>query len=473
MKQACSTSMQILTSAVFAVTAAIPSYGQETSTVSQTPADSFAAAGELLAGTGREDITPPAGFPNRTFIKTIYDGVLSPLYARALVLGDGTRKIALLQWDLIDTRVDAVAKVRRLMSAAIGVPESSILVTASHSHSSPSAPCDDVTQFPIDENHTEPANQATALNKQWTEQLFSASVKAAIAANKSLQPVTLEVGRASVPEWQFNRRARRPDGTVETIFVPVDPYTMPAGLRFGPMDPTLTILVFKDQKHSPAVTLFNYPCHAVSIYTSGITYKAGAAPSDFTYIINSKAVSADWPGYATEQIETRLGGQAIFLQGCAGDLVPARRGTDAAKEMGALFGSRAAAAAARGLPIAVKRLEVNSCRIGLPLSLAQRTELGKDLEMVEVQVFVLGSVAIVALPGEPMIEIAMAIQKKSPYPHTVVLGYSNGGGIQYVGVPGELARGGYGADKVAYGTDECGTILVDTSIRLLREIAVR
>jgi neutral ceramidase len=93
--------------------------------------------------------------------------------------------------------------------------------------------------------------------------------------------------------------------------------------------------------------------------------------------------------------------------------------------------------------------------------------------MAEVQAFVLGPVAIVALPGEPMIELAMAIQKASPYPHTIVMGYSNGGGVMYVGMPGELARGGYGADRVAHGTDECGAFLVDTASRLLREIASR
>jgi hypothetical protein len=82
-------------------------------------------------------------------------------------------------------------------------------------------------------------------------------------------------------------------------------------------------------------------------------------------------------------------------------------------------------------------------------------------------------VAIVALPGEPMIQIAMAIQKDSPYPHTVVLGYSNSTGVGYVGMPGEQARGGYGTGPEARGTDECGTFLIDTSLRLLREIAAR
>jgi hypothetical protein len=439
--------MQVLTGVAFAVVFA---------------AARQAAAGELLAGIGREDITPPAGFPNLLIKDAKFEEVLSPLYARALVLGDGTRKIALLQWDLCSPGNDAVATVRRLVSAATGIPASNILVHASHTHSAPFAPG-------VSDNKDDPTldarlNEQPSLNKEWTDRLFSASVTAAKTANTSLQPVTLEVGRAIVPEWQYNRRPRRPDGTVETIFVPTDPYTMPDGLRFGPMDPTLTTLVFKNSQQSPVVTLFNYPLVACSVYPT---------PEKGAPYVGSKAISADWPGFATDQIETNLGGRAIFLQGCAGDLVPARRGVEASKEMGALIGARAVGAATRGLRIDVNRLETNSSQVGLPWKLEMRAEKGTDLNMVEVQVFVLGSVAIVTLPGEPMIEIAMAIQKESPYPHTIVLGFSNGDGMIYVGMPGEKARGGFGAERWANGTDDCGTLMVETSLRLLREIAAR
>jgi len=40
-------------------------------------------------------------------------------------------------------------------------------------------------------------------------------------------------------------------------------------------------------------------------------------------------------------------------------------------------------------------------------------------------------------------------------------------------MPGELARGGYGADKMAHRTDECGAFLIKASPQLLRGIAGR
>jgi neutral ceramidase len=412
-------------------------------------------AAQLEAGTGREDITPPAGFRHWATKAATFDRALSPLYARAAVVSDATRKIVFLQWDLVNTREDAVARVRGLISRAIGVPPGSILVNASHDHSAPLAPVADERLVSINEDESAPAPDE-AVNRQWVERLYAASVEAARAANESLRPVTLEVSRALVPEWQYNRRPRRPDGTVESIFVPSDPYAMPEGMRFGPMDPTVTVLAFKDLQGRCVVTLFNYPCHAVSVYPY------------------TNAASADWPGFAEDSVEAQVGGRAIFLQGCAGDLVPARRGVEAARDMGAVLGTRVAAAVKAGLRVDVDRLQEASSTVGLPWNAAQREKTGTDLDLAEVQVFTLGTVAVVALPGEPMIEIAKAIQGQSPYPHTLVLGYSNGGGVIYVGMPGELARGGYEATRDAsHGTDDCGTLLVNTALRLLHDVATR
>jgi hypothetical protein len=81
-----------------------------------------------------------------------------------------------------------------------------------------------------------------------------------------------------------------------------------------------------------------------------------------------------------------------------------------------------------------------------------------------------GPLAFVTLPGEPMTELGAAIREKSPFPQTLVLGYSNGNGVHYVGMPGEKARGGYEAGVAGAGTDECGALLVAAANNLLREV---
>ena len=69
-----------------------------------------------------------------------------------------------------------------------------------------------------------------------------------------------------------------------------------------------------------------------------------------------------------------------------------------------------------------------------------------------------------------MTEIGMAIRDRSPFPQTLVLGYSNGNGVHYVGLPGEKARGGYEAGVAGAGTDECGAMLVETALRLINDV---
>lgn len=98
-----------------------------------------------------------------------------------------------------------------------------------------------------------------------------------------------------------------------------------------------------------------------------------------------------------------------------------------------------------------------------------RRDTGRDHLTAEVQVITCGDLALVALPGEPMIGLAMAIEERSPFPHTVVIGYSNGYGVQYVGLPGEKALGGYETGARNLGTDECGQLLVDAAVRLLKQ----
>jgi hypothetical protein len=50
-----------------------------------------------------------------------------------------------------------------------------------------------------------------------------------------------------------------------------------------------------------------------------------------------------------------------------------------------------------------------------------------------------------------------------------VVGYANGSGAGYVGLPGEKARGGYEAGA-GRGTEEAGLFMIETAVRLLHEI---
>ncbi|MBI4622009.1 MAG: neutral/alkaline non-lysosomal ceramidase N-terminal domain-containing protein [Verrucomicrobia bacterium] len=261
------------------------------------------------------------------------------------------------------------------------------------------------------------------------------------------------IGRANVGEVLFNRRPVRPDGTVQSMLLPADPYALPNGLRFGKLDPTMTVLDLRSPDGGTVATIFHLPAHAVSIYGG------------------FKGLSADWPGAVVDRFKQSTNAEAIFMQGCAGDIVPWRRGPEAVDLMSRLLWERGTAAAKLAAKLDPGPLRVSRAILGLPPTADEQKGSGRITISAEVQVITTGSLALVALPGEPLNEISTTIQQRSPFPNTLVLGYSNGRGISYVGLPGNKIKGGYEMTFTGAGADEAGLFLVESAVRLLQEHA--
>ena len=98
------------------------------------PADAHA----LRAGAGRSDVTPPTGFYTMGYVRSdaVARGQHTRLYARALVLEQGGKKLALVATDLGFTPGGMTYEVGRKL-AARGFSEQDIVISASHTHSGP------------------------------------------------------------------------------------------------------------------------------------------------------------------------------------------------------------------------------------------------------------------------------------------------------------------------------------------------
>lgn len=420
----------------------------------------------LRIGAARADITPDPEVLNWVTGKP-YKEILDRLFVQALVVDDGSQKVAILRWDLVDVSESARDEVRKRISSTLQIPAENILINASHNHSAPWAPVytDGYRGKERDVwwvlRHMPSQNDEPHF-KNWMRQLLDQSLKATQAAVAALQPATLSVARVSIGEYVQNRRPRAPRWGV--VPVPAganrsrntDPAVLVGGATFGALDRTMSMLSFRDGADRIIASLFQMSCHSVSIYPS------------------NPGLSADWPGPATAKISAALGGaEAMFLQGCTGDINPWRRGREAVDEMAKALGEKARAAEAEHARLVPGKLQVARAELGLPLTPAAQTRTGLESVRAEIQVIVCGPVAIVALPGEVMTEVGMAIRAGSPFPQTLVLGYSNGNGVHYVGMPGEKARGGYEAGVAGAGTDECGAMLMETAVRLLNEVYAR
>ncbi len=412
-----------------------------------------AEAGGLTAGAAREEITPDLRLSNWITHKP-YGEKLEPIFARAIVLGQGSNRVVCVSWELLYPMEGAVREVRNRIQKRTGIDAGKILISATHNHSAPWSPVIDdpltkAEQKVLESFLTDPLYPA------WKESMLEQTVKAVQAADAVRVPVSLSVSRAYAGDVIFNRRPRKPDGKVLSMSTPANPFVLPQGLRFGPVDPTLTIISLRADDR-PVATVFHMPCHAVGVYPS------------------YNGLSGDWPGLLSATLEKQTGSEALFLQGCAGDMVPAHRGLEARTNMI----SRLAPRVVEAIKVSYKMAGTNVLKtarqtVKLPLEEVPSRDMGREYLEPEVQIVTLGDLAIVALPGEPFTGLAMAIQARSPFPHTIVAGYCNGYGTQYVGMPGEKALGGYEVEGRNLGKDSCGQLIVDTAVRLLEKNRAR
>ncbi len=421
-------------------------------------------ANQLFVGVAKNNITPNVMVKNWVTGKP-YGFIEDSIYVRALVLNDDNNKIVIVAWDLVDAGESATGEVRKGISAALNIPADHIVVNASHNHSAPWAPVYK-GGYRGKERDTwwatryMPAQNNDPYFKEWMRRLVSQTVKTAQQANASMQPATLWIGRINASKYMYNRRPRAPKWGIEESGIPkgynslhkdYDPNVLVGGATFGPMDRTMTLVSFRDPKGKTIASVFHLAVHAVSIYP-------------FT-----GAISGDWPEEASKRISAAIGGEAIFLQGNAGDIVPWKRGRSAVSEMGEGLGEYARSV--YQLSAKLKPAKLNTIRgtVGLPLSERGKERTGLDTVAAEVQVITYGSLAIVTLPGEPLTDLGNAIREQSPFPQTLVLGYSNGNGVHYVCMPDEKPHGGYEVEIGTSGTELAGKVLEEFAVSLLQK----
>ena len=230
--------------------------------VHTAPAVAQGQAGQLSAGAARVDITPAA-----SELPPGSQGVLDPLYARAIVVGNGQTRAALLTVDAGGLPTALWEDLRTRAEAELGIPRDAFVLTATHTHSAP-------------------FQRAPG----FADQLFAAVRQAA----ERLQPARMAFGTGQ--SWiNVNRNI-------------IDPQTRRwwEGPNYeGPSDKTVAVLRLETLDGAPIAVYYNYAVHPV------ITG-------------NLDMISADIPGAASNYLEASLGGDVVALwsSGASGDQNP-------------------------------------------------------------------------------------------------------------------------------------------------------
>ena len=94
-----------------------------------------ADTGNLRVGAFRQDITPDNYTELQNLWQTRFQGVRDRIYARALVLDNGSTSAAIVAVDTVEL-LDATPLVQRVAQAT-GIPAANIIIAASHNHNSP------------------------------------------------------------------------------------------------------------------------------------------------------------------------------------------------------------------------------------------------------------------------------------------------------------------------------------------------
>jgi hypothetical protein len=235
-------------------------------------------------------------------------GVHDDLTATVLVLGDGTRRMAIAACDVVgfgDADADAI---RRDIGEAIGEQPSRVLLATSHTHAGPITGAGFKAFVALD-----PALDAQ--EAAYVRVLRDRIVGAAREAVAGLVEGRLAAGTGQAA-IAINRRERLPDGQVVIGHNPD-----------GPVDHAVGVARFDDLDGRPLACLVNYACHATVMGPQNL------------------AVSADYPGVARRVVEQNTGARCLFLAG-AGANVAALRSICAEFEpmerQGAILGLEAA-----------------------------------------------------------------------------------------------------------------------------------
>lgn len=199
------------------------------------------------------------------------DGDLS---ATAFAIKRNKKTVVIVGVDLTGFNSSLTDEVKEIVSKKRNIPKSAILINASHTHFSPSAQAylawQDFMEHP----------DSLYLNNI----LKKGMVKAIENAIDGMSRADLYFGRGTTNIGK-NRSSADPE---------------------NPLDKTLDVLEAKNNAGKVTGVLFLAACHAVFNTEGSETY----------------TISANFPGTTRDIIRAKTGTNAIFLQGCAGDINP-------------------------------------------------------------------------------------------------------------------------------------------------------
>lgn len=442
-------------------------------------------AAEMRVGVAAADITPPLGIPLAGYYhERGADGVLDPLFSKALVVEQNGARAAFVTLDLIGLTRWITDQARAQIEQATGIPGDHVMISATHAHTGP--------ELSHRGQRSAELGSERPIAVAYTEGLPKRIAESVRLANERLQPARLSVAHGRCEGLTFNRRFFMRDGTTGWNPGKLNSnIVMPAGTT----DPEVSVLYMEP----PAATS---PSQAIA------TYINFAMHPDTT---GGSKISADWPGALGRVLASYHGTNhlALVANGACGNLnhidvnwKAPQGGPGEQNRIATILGAAVFQTYKDLQPLGPGTVHARSERVTLDLPVVTDKEAeearqtlatvkddsgpnfmkqvrayrvldiasraGKPYQ-VEVQVISLGkSAAWVALPGEIFVELGLALKKRSPFPQTFVVELANEN-LGYVPDRRSYAEGNYEPESARCAPGS-GERLVDAAARLLTAV---
>ncbi|NSW92875.1 MAG: neutral/alkaline non-lysosomal ceramidase N-terminal domain-containing protein [Firmicutes bacterium] len=426
---------------------------------------------KIKAGTYRTNITPPLGICLEGSLgKVVAREIKDNLYANSVVFCDGKEKAAVVSVDVCYIPGEIFADIIKEVEASCDIPQNNILIAATHTHLGPTLRDDLLGEY-----------------QAWTEyvEVFKRQVVTAICmAAQRIQPVKIGAGKGKNENHVFNRRLKKPDGSIVMNWVNTE--FLKDCISEGVTDPELIVLKIEDAYGEPVAFIVNYALHNNA---------------------NIGGISADLAGQMGDILRKVYGDDLVvlFLAGACGDVnwidykSPERNNPGLYKKIGrGLAGSvleidavmeyqdiDCVGIASRKLIIPERPFCEYDGKSDMTFGEAGESEYFFNIyrkarlmfsnrkpavHELDIHALKLGdNIAIVTNPGEMFTELGIKIKHNSPFKYTMVSELTNGY-AGYIPTSQAFKEGGYEVRKLpgnSYLDEAAGEKIVETSLQVL------
>ena len=434
-----------------------------------TPATT--ASGDVFqAGAYMSNVTPPLGEPvvgNWNSPPATY--VHDQLYAKTLVLDDGTTRLAFVVVDNVAINREVFDEAKRLVQEEAGLPLEHMLMAATHTHSGTSA------RGVSEKSGGWQGEQPLDDYQTFLARRIADGVRVAIG---NLEPAQIAWGSGQVPQHVFNRRWYMKNPVMSPLGM-MDTVQMNPGVEnpdllepAGPIDPEVAFIALQSKEGRPIAVLGNYSLHYV-----------GGVPKGH--------ISADYFAVFGDRMQELLGADrqeppfvGIMSNGTSGDINninfrgPAEErkpyekmnivADDVADEVLRVYQTLAfedwvqlgaaqstlSLQTRRASPQLLANMEQVRARSASDEPIFHRFEetYARRIQQLEaewpdtidiiLQTFRIGALGIAAIPFETFAETGLEIKEKSPFEQSFTIELANGS-YGYLPTPEQHQLGGY------------------------------